>query len=71
VQWTNYNKFSAGQLSGDEAELADTSHNVGHFYFNGCFRCHDGQHVSADGRVIRKIAISAIRFWDRTKAAST
>ncbi|HXY07698.1 MAG TPA: NapC/NirT family cytochrome c [Terriglobales bacterium] len=28
--------------------------NIGHVYFNGCFRCHDGQHVSADGKVIRK-----------------
>ncbi len=28
--------------------------NIGHFYFNGCFRCHDGQHVSADGKVISK-----------------
>lgn len=28
--------------------------NIGHFYFPGCFRCHDGQHVSADGRMIRK-----------------
>jgi len=28
--------------------------NIGHFYFNGCFRCHDGDHVSADGQVIRK-----------------
>ncbi len=28
--------------------------NIGHFYFVGCFRCHDGQHVSADGRVVRK-----------------
>ena len=28
--------------------------NLGHFYFNGCFRCHDGQHVSADGKVIPK-----------------
>jgi nitrate/TMAO reductase-like tetraheme cytochrome c subunit len=26
--------------------------NLGHYYFNGCFRCHDGQHVSSDGRVI-------------------
>lgn len=26
--------------------------NIGHFYFNGCFRCHDGQHVSKDGKVI-------------------
>ncbi len=28
--------------------------NIGHFYFNGCFRCHDGQHVSSDGKVVPK-----------------
>ena len=28
--------------------------NLGHFYFNGCFRCHDGQHVSAEGKVVSK-----------------
>jgi len=28
--------------------------NLGHFYSPGCFRCHDGQHVSADGRVVSK-----------------
>lgn len=28
--------------------------NLGHFYFNGCFRCHDGQHVSPDGKVVSK-----------------
>ncbi len=27
--------------------------NVGHRDFPGCFRCHDGNHVSADGRAIR------------------
>ncbi|HZT59532.1 MAG TPA: cytochrome c3 family protein [Pyrinomonadaceae bacterium] len=27
--------------------------NIGHFYSQGCFRCHDGQHKSSDGRVIR------------------
>ncbi len=26
--------------------------NIGHFYFAGCFRCHDGQHVSADGKTV-------------------
>ena len=30
------------------------NNNVGHFYFAGCFRCHDGQHVSADGKVLSK-----------------
>ena len=28
--------------------------NIGHMYFNGCFRCHDGNHVSADGKVVPK-----------------
>jgi hypothetical protein len=28
--------------------------NIGHFYSPGCFRCHDGQHVSSDGKVIPK-----------------
>jgi nitrate/TMAO reductase-like tetraheme cytochrome c subunit len=28
--------------------------NIGHLYFSGCFRCHDGQHVSADGKVVPK-----------------
>ncbi len=27
--------------------------NVGHYYFQGCFRCHDNEHKSATGRVIR------------------
>jgi hypothetical protein len=28
--------------------------NIGHMYFPGCFRCHDGNHYSADGKVISK-----------------
>jgi hypothetical protein len=28
--------------------------NLGHFYFVGCFRCHDGQHVSPEGKVVSK-----------------
>jgi hypothetical protein len=27
--------------------------NVGHYYSQGCFRCHDGKHVSSAGKVIR------------------
>lgn len=28
--------------------------NVGHFYVPGCFRCHDGNHSSKDGKTITK-----------------
>jgi nitrate/TMAO reductase-like tetraheme cytochrome c subunit len=28
--------------------------NLGHYYFSGCFRCQDGQHLSADGHIISK-----------------
>ena len=28
--------------------------NIGHLYSPGCFRCHDGQHVSAEGKVVPK-----------------
>ncbi|HXG52646.1 MAG TPA: NapC/NirT family cytochrome c [candidate division Zixibacteria bacterium] len=27
--------------------------NIGHTLFPGCFRCHDGKHVSPEGKVIR------------------
>lgn len=27
--------------------------NIGHLNFQGCFRCHDGNHVSKEGKVIR------------------
>jgi len=26
--------------------------NIGHRYWAGCFRCHDGKHMSADGKVL-------------------
>ncbi|MFO8173867.1 MAG: NapC/NirT family cytochrome c [Longimicrobiales bacterium] len=28
--------------------------NLGHTIFPGCYRCHDGQHVSAEGQVVTK-----------------
>jgi hypothetical protein len=27
--------------------------NIGHLIFPGCYRCHDGKHKTADGRVVR------------------
>ncbi len=26
--------------------------NIGHFYYAGCFRCHDGQHLNAEGKAV-------------------
>ena len=46
--------FRRTYLPGDETELADPSQQSGHLYFNGCFRCHDGQHVSPEGKVVSK-----------------
>jgi hypothetical protein len=28
--------------------------HIGHFYFPGCFRCHDGKHKNATGKIISK-----------------
>jgi hypothetical protein len=28
--------------------------NLGHLYYPGCFRCHDGKHVSDDGKVLSR-----------------
>lgn len=28
--------------------------NLGHMFYKGCFRCHDGKHVSDDGKVLSK-----------------
>jgi nitrate/TMAO reductase-like tetraheme cytochrome c subunit len=28
--------------------------NMGHFYFPGCFRCHDGKHKNSEGKIISK-----------------
>jgi hypothetical protein len=28
--------------------------NIGHTIFPGCFRCHDGKHISAGGKAISK-----------------
>lgn len=28
--------------------------NLGHMYYLGCFRCHDGKHMSADGKVLSR-----------------
>ncbi|MBI5929622.1 MAG: hypothetical protein HY862_09955 [Chloroflexi bacterium] len=36
--------------------------NIGHLNFPGCFRCHDGEHFSTEGRPSVWNVIPAIRF---------
>jgi hypothetical protein len=28
--------------------------NIGHLFYPGCFRCHDGKHVNDDGKVLSR-----------------
>ncbi len=45
----NRNIFPAMEASWDTYEK-----HIGHKTYNGCFRCHDDKHKSADGKVISK-----------------
>jgi len=45
--------------------------NLGHYYFPGCFRCHDGQHVSADGRAISKDCNQCHSVMSETEGIAT
>ena len=42
--------------------------NIGHFNAQGCFRCHDGQHVSKEGKVIRNDCAICHTTLDQTFA---
>ena len=42
--------------------------NIGHKEFPGCFRCHDGKHQSASGRVIRRECETCHDFLERKKS---
>lgn len=45
--------------------------NVGHFYSQGCFRCHDGNHKSKDGKVISKDCNSCHTLLGQQEGAAT
>jgi nitrate/TMAO reductase-like tetraheme cytochrome c subunit len=45
--------------------------NLGHYYYNGCFRCHDGQHVSADGRTISRDCNQCHTLMSETEGAAS
>ena len=36
-----------------KTDWSSHGNNIGHFNSQGCFRCHDGQHFSPEGKVIR------------------
>jgi len=44
--------------------------NIGHMYYPGCFRCHDGNHVSKEGRVISKNCDSCHTLLDQEEGSS-
>jgi hypothetical protein len=44
--------------------------NIGHMYYPGCFRCHDGNHVSKDGRVISKNCNSCHTLLDQEEGSA-
>jgi hypothetical protein len=44
--------------------------NIGHLYYQGCFRCHDGNHVSKDGKVISKDCNSCHTVMDQQESGT-
>ncbi|HYY97876.1 MAG TPA: NapC/NirT family cytochrome c [Pyrinomonadaceae bacterium] len=44
--------------------------NLSHFYYQGCFRCHDGKHKSDDGRVIRNECNVCHTVLDQTEGGT-
>jgi len=47
------------------------ANNIGHFYGQGCFRCHDNQHVAPDGRKVRNDCTICHTTLDQTFKGQT
>lgn len=45
--------------------------NIGHYNATGCFRCHDGQHFSSEGKVIRNDCAICHTTMDQTIAGKS
>jgi hypothetical protein len=45
--------------------------NIGHYKVQGCFRCHDGQHFSKEGQVIRNDCRICHTTLDQTSGGRT
>ncbi|MBI2406789.1 MAG: NapC/NirT family cytochrome c [Gemmatimonadetes bacterium] len=48
------NLFAKNYFPSMRADWKNFPDNIGHMYFPGCFRCHDGKHVDQDGKVLTK-----------------
>jgi hypothetical protein len=46
--------YARNVFPGDERDLGDALSNLGHTDAPGCFRCHDDQHKTKEGRVIKQ-----------------
>jgi hypothetical protein len=50
---TVQNIYTSSVFPEQKSDWNSHPNNVGHKYSAGCFRCHDGKHVNADGEAIR------------------
>lgn len=46
--------YSRNYFPGMRVSWKNFPDNIGHLYSQGCFRCHDGKHVSDDGKVLSR-----------------
>lgn len=46
--------YSRNYFPGMNTNWKKFANNIGHTWDNGCFRCHDGKHVSEDGKIISR-----------------
>ena len=48
------NIYSTNVFPAMKVKWATYPNNIGHTFFNGCFRCHDDSHKAGDGSVIKQ-----------------
>ncbi|MFH0988443.1 MAG: NapC/NirT family cytochrome c [bacterium] len=46
--------YSRGYFPEMNVDWKKFPNNIGHMYYPGCFRCHDGKHVSETGKVLSR-----------------
>src|SRR4030095_6733071 len=63
-----YRTYFFPEMKTDWQSHAD---NIGHYKVQGCFRCHDGQHVSPEGKVIRNECNICHTTLDQTFSGKT